>query len=124
MLGFLHKVATGTTHAYAQQLFPRASNDPRSNTRLSTVRHAFQLTDAALNFEQHPLEIYKRSLFGLVKVYNLLPEYWVAKDVKHLQKRLTESVKKACARDAPHWERLFSPRGLPRNKEWSTSTST
>lgn len=91
MLGFLHKCATGTAHPYAKQLFPVFHTAP-TTTRMGLARHHRQVQDSALNFTLRPLEVYKRSLFGLVKIYNLLPAGWVAKDVKILQQCVTREL--------------------------------
>ena len=49
-------------------------------------------------------------MFGLVDVYNLLPEYVVAAvDVHTFQKRLQELLRLA-APNVPQWDRLFTPR--------------
>ena len=71
-----------------------------------------------LYFSQRPLEVLRRSVFALVKVYNLLPPHWVSGDVTHLQKCLTRAAKRACANGADDWELLFSPRKPLRCNLW------
>ena len=120
MLGFLHKVALGQAHPYAQALFPAApeGQNPHQRTRLSHRRHHRQLQDRVLYFTQRPLEVLRRSVFALVKVYNLLPPSWVSGDVTHLQKCLTAAAKRACAGGADGWETLYSPRTSLRCNLW------
>ena len=120
MLGFLHKVALGTAHPYTQNLFPPAPKEqnPHQRTRLSQRRHNLQLQDRVLYFTQRPLEVLRRSVFALVKVYNLLPPAWVTGDVTHLQKCLTAAARRACADGADDWETLFSPRKTLRCNLW------
>ena len=121
MLGFLHKAALGSAHPYTCALFPAAPPEQNAHlrTRLSLKRHSLQLEDRVLHYTQTPLEVFRRSVFGLVKVYNLLPQSWVAGDVTHLQRCLTRAAKRACADGADDWELLFSPRKPLRCNLWN-----
>ena len=50
------------------------------------------------------------SLFGLVRVWNLLPQSFVdAKTVSQFQRLLNRTLQVAAVRDVHEWERLFSP---------------
>ena len=55
--------------------------------------------------------IWKRSAFGLARVYNLLPPHIVkCSSVQQFQGALQELVKQFAVRDHPHWRHIFSPR--------------
>ena len=76
--------------------------------RVQHPRHQHQLTEHCKgNF----LEITRRSLLGLVRVYNFLPSSMVeAKTVKAFQHKLTEHAKSLCMSGFEGWPRTFSPR--------------
>jgi len=97
-LGFLHKVNIGLAHPYfRQQLFPPTSTRSERPTRLSMNRHSRQIQDfcdgsQTLQFQQ--------SLFGMVRVYNLLPQVVVdSKNVQAFQRLLTKMAKHYCQQE-------------------------
>ena len=109
MLGLLHKCNLGTAHPRIVELFPpvprKASYYP---TKYSQGRHDKQLLESCTG---HFLELTRRSLFGLVRVYNFLPGDVVHQPtVKDFQSRLTEEVRKKCRRQEADWELAYSPR--------------
>ena len=60
---------------------------------------------------QFQLALFFRSIFAMVHVYNLLPQYVVdARDVKDFQKHLTRIVRFHCSAGAYNWQNQFSRR--------------
>ena len=112
MLGLLHRIVLGDAPPQLAELFPFAEPsllDNRSATRLAVRRHRHQ-------FWQPPFrtEILRRSLFGIVVVYNLLPPAVVEKKtVKSFQSILQLALRSAVRKGLPDWHLLFSPRTRP-----------
>ena len=123
MLGFLHKAALKQAHDDILALFPHAPDQAQRmhNTRLANRRHDRQLLDRVRGFsDKICLDIFTRSIFGLVRVYNLLPQHWVsAKTVSSFQRLLTNAAKEACQRNIAGWESMFSPRVIPIKCLWT-----
>ena len=110
MLGLLHKCNLGNAHPRLQELFPRAPPKEAAyySTRHSERRHSKQLLERCTG---RFLELTRRSAFGLVRVYNFLPEDTVnAETVTGFQSALTELARAACGKGHDDWEKLFSPR--------------
>ena len=110
MLGLLHKCTLGLAHPRLQELFPPAPlrPEPRYSTRASAARHSRQLLERC---KGHFLETTRRSVFGLVKVYNYLSQDTVDLDsVKSFQAALTAKARKACTTGDTGWANLYSPR--------------
>ena len=100
ILGLLHKRVLGECHPAILDFLPFA---------LPTYawRHPKQL-DTQLDSCVSRQGLYWRSIFGLVHVYNRLPEHVVASpSVKVFQARLTEGAKKRCASGDPQWRKAF-----------------
>ena len=113
MLGVLWKICHGRAHVDFDALFPRAPSSAlhRHDTRVARRRHTLQLVDRCDGTQLTQL---RRSLFGLVKVWNALPETFVhAETVSSMQARLTLASKKACAAGASGWQDMFSTTSLP-----------
>ena len=111
MLAVLHKVTLGLAPPQLAALFPRAAlPDPgRCATRLLVRRHQHQLAERTCR-----TDILKRSLFGLVRIYNLLPpEVVSASTISAFQSRLQKGVKAAAAQGVDNWNRLLSPEAPP-----------
>ena len=106
MLGFLHRVVLGDVPDQLRELFPRQpppTHDP--TTRLSVRRHSCQLVEPAFR-----TDVLKRSIFGLVVIYNLLPSKVVAsKSIKLFQRMLQGALRRAAAANIPDWSFLFAP---------------
>jgi hypothetical protein len=108
-LGLLHKINLGKAPKAFQDFFPRAGQKVTRNTRLSTHRHTMQIHDycdgsQAVQFQQ--------SLFGLVKVYNLLPQMVVEKTtVKAFQTSLTKMARTYCEK-GQCFHNLYCPRQM------------
>jgi hypothetical protein len=71
MLGLIFKCVKGLAHPSLCSLFP-VQDAPlhRYQTRLADARHNFQLRDRT---EHISLSSFHRSIFGLVRVWNILP---------------------------------------------------
>ena len=111
MLGVLHKCAHGRAHPDLLKLFPLApptQNSSRHNTRLSSRRHGKQLLEMYRGSE---LVVFRRSVFGLTRVFNVLPEDIVESiSVSSFQGQLTRMAKEACQNGRAQWHASFSPR--------------
>jgi len=106
MLGLLWKVATGNCHPMMWTLFPRAATVSTPQTRLQHQRHTLQLMERY--FLQHNA-LCRRSIFGLVSTFNLLPPAVVhASNVSIFQKHLTKIVRNACLEGADGWKNVLS----------------
>ena len=74
MLGLIHKSVRGEAHPEFSKFFTLTLQARRSRTRLQNRRHLYQLDDQR-NGQQ--LAVWERSIFGLVSIYNQLPERMV-----------------------------------------------
>ena len=106
MLGLLFKVASGIAPAPISQLFrPFGGSLISHGFRTSDVIHSKALMDPVE--PSHPV-IIKRSIFGLIRVYNLLPQATVdAKSTKLFQRGLQNCAKTAAKNGAPNWQSFF-----------------
>ena len=109
MLGLLHKCALGTAHSRLRKPFPRVPTpQPIHNTRHSKRRHTHQLKEHCTN---NFLEVMRQSIFGLVRVYNFLPQQVIdAPSVTVFQRTLTSLAKDASLKLIEDWSTVFSPR--------------
>ena len=107
MLGLLHRTVLGRGPPHFRQWFVRQETPVHTaNTRLARRRHDKQLYDPLTGSHSTFLA---RSAFGLVKVYNNLPQQVVdAPSVKLFQRALQDKLKELAASDAPNWERFYS----------------
>ena len=106
MLGLLHRVVLGLAPEPLARLFPFmvAPRFPR-DMRGHAHRHGRQLPDRCDGTEP---PCFQRSLFGLVYVYNMLPQRVVdAPDVKTFQRLLQNGVKTALVCGMPFWHTIF-----------------
>ena len=112
MLGVFWKIAHGVAHPDFSALFPRLSGAcPKHNARSASRRHNFQFVDQCDGTQLAP---FARSLFGLVKVWNLLPSEFVSsKTVKRFQSLLTGAARRACLDNSDGWERIFATDSTP-----------
>ena len=109
MLGFIHKTVLGTARPEICELFPRelAKGTPYG-TRLSSRRHTKQLIERCDGTQT--LQFY-RSAFGLVSIYNVLPQDVVDKpSASSFQSALTEAARDCC-RGGGAWQSFYSTRG-------------
>ena len=98
ILGFLHKRVLEKCHIGLVQMLPANHSEGRWHDKQlqsfipqCTHRHA----------------LFQRSLFGMIEVYNRLPQWLVDKDtVQKFQTTLTQMAKKCCARNG-EWKGDF-----------------
>ena len=109
------KSVHGKAHADLKSLFPRDSDTGHSyQTKWKKHRHSFQLMEARRG-TQHAL--LRRSVFGLIRVWNRLPQEVVfAATVEDMQKLLTRMVWRACQRGDHEWSCTLSPRAILLNE--------
>ena len=113
MSGVLVKICRGTAHADFNMLFPKAPSGPthKHNTRARYRRHDLQLVDYCNGAQ---LSQFRRSLLGLIKVWNKLTASFVhAKSVSTFQSMLTQASKQACSADHTGWQDMFATSSLP-----------
>ena len=113
MLGVLWKISHGRAHPDLEALFPMAPSSvvPRHDTRAARRRHSLQMINRCDGSQLIQLQ---RSLFGLVKVWNALPENFVyTQTVSSMQSKLTRASKNACLDGASGWQDMYSTASLP-----------
>ena len=95
ILGFIHKRTLGQCHPGVEQLLPyRVGGGVNHNKHL----------DMRNEMIQYRRELYNRSLFALVAVYNMLPQFLVdATSIKSFQRSLTRYARRRCADNDPEW---------------------
>ena len=108
-LGLLHRRVLGLVPESIAALLPMLpSSAPAHRTRLTTHRHSFQLEDPASGCVT---EVFRRSVFGYIVVYNRLPQCVVALDsVKKFQAHLSSAVKMCVEHHETSWKSLLSPK--------------
>ena len=107
ILGVIHRAVL---HKGPPQLwkFFRRSFEARRLTERGVTRHSFQLVEWSSG---RNLEIMRRSAFGMIRVYNLLPEDVVAKsDLKTFQGSLTQLVRDRVVACDARWKVVLSCR--------------
>ena len=105
MLGVIHKCVLGITHKSLCDLFPLAPTGHRFPTSFASTLHNKQLLDRC---DGSQTEVLQRSIFGLVRVYNLLPQVIIDLScVKSFQGALTEMVRIRCRDAAVGWQFTF-----------------
>ncbi len=106
MLGVIHRSLLGGGPPQLRQFFRLDVSNLRRSSR--NVRHDRQLF---CNFGDRPLDVVKRSVFGLCRVYNLLPANIVeCNAVASFQSALQKLLREQAELDRPNWQMLFSPR--------------
>merc|ERR1712217_162531 len=104
MLALLHRIALRVAPPQLIELFPLASPRHR-NTRSSATRHFPRLLERSFHSD-----VFKRSLYGLVFIYHLLPDVVVqATSIKIFQHKLQKALLLAAKDGVKEWQRLFSP---------------
>ena len=95
LLGFIHKRVLGECHAGIMQLLPFHTG--------TAVYHSKQLDSKSAEV-LYRRELYNRSIFALVRVYNMLPQFVVdMTSVTGFQKALTRMARRRCAANDPEW---------------------
>ena len=110
MLAVLHRVTLGIAPPQLSSLFPLALIAARkAHTRLSSIRHGKQLLE-----RRAFTDVFQRSLFGLVRVYNVLPQSVVdAPSISIFQGLLQDGLRRAAQANINRWPALFSPTAPP-----------
>ena len=107
MLRFLHKRVLGLSHPAIQRLLPFHADFFGS---LRTGEHNKQLYDHILDVQQQQ-SLHRRSVFGMVHIYNRLPQHVVnLTTIPLFQKHLTLEARKLCKDGNPSWIDSFSCR--------------
>jgi hypothetical protein len=108
MLGLIHRTVLGNGPAHFSRWFkPASAQTLRRSTR--QCRNSIRPLQPIETGRQ--LCVCRRSAFGLVSIYNMLPNAAVAKDSeKEFQAELSRLVKREAASGNPTWLDLFSPR--------------
>ena len=102
-LGLLHKIQLGDAHLDFGNLFARQTCEFIANTRHGRRRHGKQLEEMTGNSL-----FFRRSLFGAVRVYNVLPEYVVnASSVSTFQQLLTKDARSRCQQGGAVWKNVY-----------------
>ena len=110
MLGVLHKVNLGTAPPQLAALFHRIGllEEPPEIRKLRFWR---QLNNKQLATPVDPAssEVLRRSVFGLMRCYNKLPQIMVdATTIKLLQRELQLGLLRYAERGADDWKTLYS----------------
>ena len=99
MLGLIHKCATGQAPVNLCKLFERDTKPPPVNTRRSKKLHPYKLVD---RMDGNQSSLLARSIYGLVRFYNVLPEHIVRKkSVRNLQGYVQSTALKLCKGGMP-----------------------
>ena len=108
MLGFLHKRVLGLAHEHFSELFPFAAGVV-SNYAERFPKHNKQLKSFSGNFEFREM-LWRRSVFGLVQIYNKLPQSFIdSHSVHDFQVCLTEFARTRCTENLPDWIYTYDP---------------
>ena len=106
MLGVIHRAVLGEGPPQLREFFQLDKHQSRRSVR--HIRHSQQVS---CNFGSSPLDIFKRSVFGLSRVCNLLPSRIVRlQNVRAFQGALQQLLIEQAVADRPHWQALLSPR--------------
>ena len=107
MVGVIHRAALGLGPHHLRTLFPpAAARGTRSPARL---RKHFREREVLIDNSQ--FAVVERSAFGLVRVYNLLPEELVCPtSVAHFQGLPQTCLKDKATSGTWSWRSTFSPR--------------
>ena len=111
MLGVPHRITLKIAPLQLEALFPSAPVCPasRTPTRLSTIRHSRQFVERFGH-----TDAFRRSLFGMVRVYNLLLHKIVeAPSVNIFQRLLQNGLRRAACSGMINWQSLFCPTSPP-----------
>jgi len=108
VLGMIHRAVLRKGPKQLQRLFPADDALDAARTRAQRRRHHRHLRDPRTT---NDLCAFRRSAFGLVAVYNLLPARFVdLPNVSAFQGALQALVREAARQDTPRWPNALSPR--------------
>ena len=109
MLGVIHRTVLGLVPPQLMAWFPLANPAVRPATRLNDKRHNKQVLDFCNGNHSAMLA---RSALGIVREYNLLPQWVVnAPSVKVFQRRLQDLVCNEASRGSLSWSRCLGRSG-------------
>ncbi len=109
MLGLLHRISKGDAPTQLAELFPKSPParprfGPQSRLHATVQRHDQQFVERTGH-----TDVFRRSLFGLVASYNLLPQSVVdISCVSAFQSRLQKAILKVARRGIDDWPRVLS----------------
>ena len=107
ILGLLHKRVLGEAHPIFQKLLPFHAD---IFNYLRPREHSKQLYCHILEVQRQQA-LHQRSIFGMVKVYNHLPQWLIdCSTVSSFQSHLTKLAREKCKKDEPDWKSMFSAR--------------
>ena len=110
MLAVIHRAALRKGPPAFHAFIRHSAQENRASDRLSIGRVSRILVEYRNCGNR--LEIMRRSLFGLISVYNLLPESVIIySTVQEFQRALQDFVKDCVTKRGTHWFRMLSPRG-------------
>ena len=108
MLGVIHRASVGKGPEQLQKLFPPAEPVGRRSARIASNLHTRQ---RELLIENTQLGVIERSAFGLVRIYNMLPQHLVdSTDVSIFQAKLQDIVKIRARSACVDWANTYCPR--------------
>ena len=111
LLGLLHKRVLGLAHPAFEELFPFLPLEQRTHHDKMLESHASEIT-----FRR---ALWKRSVFGKIAVYNMLPTYVVQMDsVTKFQSALTEIAMQRCRNQLVNWHLIFHSLEYARGLAW------
>ena len=105
ILGLLHKRVIGESHPVYVKLLPFCSD---AGQPVYPGGHNKQLYNH-LHEVRFQMNLFCRSIFSMVPVYNMLPQSVVnTKTVRDFQKRLTVSARMHCTTESENWQEICS----------------
>ena len=116
LLGLIHRTMLGKGPPHFKRFFQLDESACQNHGR----RHRLQVKELAAHWSDfalpgsRPAEYIEHSMFGLVRVYNMLsPEIVEASaDVPSFQKRLQDMMSSLASAGTPGWQYTFSPRAM------------
>ena len=107
MLGLIHRTTLGIGPPHFCEWFTFANGPTTRTTRRRTRQHPWQLHDPV---DSSHTELLKRSVFGLIRVYNEL-DYDIVNtcSVQVFQHHLQDKLKRLADSDPENWERAYDP---------------
>ena len=111
MLGALHKCSYKVAHADMCKFYPlHKPTEHRYPTRRRPT-HDHQLHDFCREKSERPWQLWmKRSAYGLIGVYNELPQKLIdLKKVSLFQRELQDTAKELCKNNFPDWQSIYTP---------------
>jgi hypothetical protein len=112
MLGALHKCAYEVAHADMCKFFPLHKPTLHKYQTRWRPTHNHQLHDFCREKSERPWQLWmKRSAYGLIGVYNELPQKVIdLKKVSLFQRELQDTAKELCKNNFPDWQSIYTPK--------------